>query len=108
MTTAALGATVPMETLVDGVHELRLDPGTQPDTEVVVPGLGMPKLRSSGQSDGRGDLHVHIDVEVPTKLDEQQRRLLQQLAQLRGEEAPSLTSNGAKSGGLFSRLRAKR
>ncbi|WP_028850945.1 molecular chaperone DnaJ [Thermocrispum municipale] len=109
MTTAALGATVPLETLIDGVHELPLEPGTQPDTELVVPGLGMPKLRSSGQSDGRGDLHVHIDVEVPTKLDEQQRQLLQQLAQLRGEETPELTTNGSKqSGGLFSRLRSKR
>src|SRR5690606_37976313 len=109
MTTAALGATVPLETLIDGVQELPLGPGTQPDTELVAPGLGMPKLRSRGQSDGRGELHVHIDVEVPTKLDEQQRQLLQQLAQLRGEETPELTTSGSKqSGGLFSRLRSKR
>ncbi|MGH3433200.1 MAG: molecular chaperone DnaJ, partial [Thermocrispum sp.] len=80
MTTAALGATVPLETLIDGEHDLRLEPGTQPETELVMPGKGMPKLRSSGRAEGRGDLHVHIDVLVPTKLDDEQRTLLQELA----------------------------
>lgn len=108
MTTAALGATIPLETLIDGVHELELEPGTQPDTELTMTGKGMPKLRSSGRIDGRGDLHVHIDVVVPNDLDDEQRRLLRQLAELRGEDGTALTSNGTKQGGLFSRLRAKR
>jgi molecular chaperone DnaJ len=110
MTTAALGAIVPLETLVDGAHELRLEPGIQPDTELLMPGKGMPKLRSSGRAEGRGDLHVHIDVMVPSKLDDEQRRLLQELAKLRGEDSPQLAATGSKqaAGGLFSRLRAKR
>ena len=106
MTTAALGATVPLETLIDGEYELTVDPGTQPTTELVLAGMGMPRLRSSGRVDGRGDLHVHIEVTVPTKLDDTQRELLQQLAQLRGEES-GVTSNGRHQGGLFSKLRAK-
>ncbi|MGH3948456.1 MAG: molecular chaperone DnaJ [Pseudonocardiaceae bacterium] len=109
MTTAALGATVPLETLIDGEHELVLDPGTQPDTELVMAGKGMPKLRSSGRVEGRGDLHVHVEVVVPTRLDEEQRRLLTELADLRGEDSATI-SNGSKQagqGGLFSRLRAK-
>ncbi|MCK2241057.1 MULTISPECIES: molecular chaperone DnaJ [unclassified Crossiella] len=106
MTAAALGATIPMQTL-DGVQELPLDPGTQPETELVLPGKGMPRLRSSGRVDGRGDLHVHVEVVVPTKLDEEQTALLRQLAELRGEEASELATNanGRNGGGLFSRLR---
>ncbi|MFJ9785842.1 molecular chaperone DnaJ [Amycolatopsis sp. NPDC101161] len=107
MTTAALGATVPIATLVDGDYELDIEPGTQPNAELVLTGKGMPRLRSSGRVDGRGDLHVHIDVQVPTKLDEAQRELLVELAQQRGEEAPTLSANGTKHGGLFSKLRTK-
>ncbi|SFK20612.1 molecular chaperone DnaJ [Amycolatopsis sacchari] len=106
MTTAALGATVPLETLIDGEYELDIDPGTQPGAELLLPGKGMPRLRSSGRVDGRGDLHVHIDVVVPTKLDEAQRELLRELAQQRGEDVSTLASGG-RSGGLFSKLRAK-
>lgn len=108
VTTAALGAVVPLETLVDGETEVEIEPGTQPGTERVLSGLGMPRLRSSGRVDGRGDLHVHIEVVVPTKLDEEQAELLRELARLRGEEAPSLAGNGHKQGGLFSKLRSKR
>ncbi|MEU5265839.1 molecular chaperone DnaJ [Amycolatopsis sp. NPDC021455] len=107
MTTAALGATVPISTLVDGDYELDVEPGTQPNAELVLTGKGMPRLRSSGRVDGRGDLHVHIDVVVPTKLDDAQRELLVELAQQRGEEVPTLASNGTKHGGLFGKLRAK-
>ncbi|PXY27636.1 molecular chaperone DnaJ [Prauserella muralis] len=107
MTSAALGAVVPLETLIDGEQELEIEPGTQPATELVLTGKGMPRLRSSGRVDGRGDLHVHIEVVVPTKLDDEQSTLLRELAQLRGEEAPTLAGNGSKHGGLFSKLRAK-
>ncbi|GAA5113007.1 molecular chaperone DnaJ [Haloechinothrix salitolerans] len=107
MTTAALGATVPLETLIDGEHELTLEPGTQPDTELVLTGKGMPKLRSSGRVDGRGDLHVHVDVVVPTKLDDQQRKLLSELAELRGDDSSAVLTGSKQSGGLFSRFRAK-
>jgi len=107
MTTAALGATVATATLVAGDYDLDIEPGTQPATELVLTGKGMPRLRSSGRVDGRGDLHVHIDVMVPTKLDDAQRELLIELAQQRGEEVPTLAANGNKHGGLFSKLRTK-
>src|SRR5207248_9485021 len=107
MTTAALGATAQLDTLVDGKFELEIEPGTQPGAELVMPGKGMPRLRSSGRVDGRGDLHIHVDVVVPTKLYEAQRELLVELAQQRGEEVPTLASNGTKHGGLFGKLRTK-
>ena len=53
-------------------------------------GKGMPRLRSNGRVDGHGDLMVHVDVVVPTKLDREQTELLRKLAALRGEEQPDL------------------
>ena len=68
-------------------------------------GKGMPRLRSTGRVDGYGDLMVHVDVTVPTRLDKEQTELLRRLAALRGEEQPDLTGDGRNGHGLFSRLR---
>ncbi|MGQ0839586.1 molecular chaperone DnaJ [Actinokineospora sp.] len=106
MTTAALGAVLPLETL-DGQVELELEPGSQSDTELVMSGRGLPRLRSTGRVDGRGDLHVHIEVEVPTRLDARQTELLRELAALRGEEEHTLATANGRTGGLFSRLRSR-
>jgi len=48
---------------------------------VTIPGKGMPDPRG-----GRGDLHARLRVRVPTNLSAEERRLLQELAKLRGEE----------------------
>ena len=103
MTAAALGTTVMLETL-DGTEEVRVEPGTQCATVLTLRGRGMPRLRSTGRAEGRGDLFVHLDVVTPTRLDPRQIELLRELAMLRGEEQAELTANG-RAGGLFSRLR---
>jgi molecular chaperone DnaJ len=106
MTTAALGSVLPMDTL-DGTVDLELEPGTQPGTELVLTGHGLPRLRSSGRVDGRGDLHVHIEVDIASKLDARQTELLRELANLRGEEEHVVASANGRAGGIFSRLRAR-
>lgn len=98
MTAAALGADIPFETL-DGERTLTVEPGTQPGTVLKLDGLGVTRLRGSG----RGDIQVSIDVQTPTKLDDEQRELLKQLAALRGEETAEATV--AARGGFFSKLR---
>ena len=103
MTAAALGAVLPLATL-DGIEEVRIEPGIQSGSVLRLSGGGMPRLRSSGRTDGRGDLYLHLEVQTPTKLDARQTELLRQLAELRGEEQPELAANG-RAGGLFSRLR---
>ncbi len=108
MTAAALGTVITLDTL-EGREELTVEPGTQAGTEHVLAGHGLPKLRSNGRVSGRGDLHVHLDVVVPTKLDEPQAELLRQLASLRGEEKPepTVTANGnGQRGGFFSRFKS--
>jgi molecular chaperone DnaJ len=81
MTAAALGTQLTLATL-DGDEELEVRPGTQPSTVVKIPARGVPKLRGTG----RGDLHVHLEVTTPTRLDAEQEALLRELAKLRGEE----------------------
>jgi molecular chaperone DnaJ len=77
---AALGARITVPT-VDGDEEIEIKPGTQPGTEVRLRGRGVPHLRRGG----RGDLHVLVDVAVPTKLSRRQRELLEAYAKESGE-----------------------
>jgi molecular chaperone DnaJ len=102
MTAAALGTTVKLETL-DGEESIDVAAGTQSGTVVTLRARGVPHL---SRGVGRGDLHVHIDVETPTRLDPEQEELLRDLSRLRGEEHAEIpvTTVGA-GGGLFSRLR---
>jgi molecular chaperone DnaJ len=53
----------------------------------------------------RGDLHVHVDVVVPTRLDNHDTELLRELKGRRGRDVAEVRSTHAASGGLFSRLR---
>jgi molecular chaperone DnaJ len=83
ITQAALGAQVPIMT-PDGEELVEIKPGTQPGTEIRRRGRGVPYLRRPGT---RGDLHVLVDVEVPTRLTDRQRELLEALAVESGELA---------------------
>ncbi|ACQ80005.1 chaperone DnaJ domain protein [Beutenbergia cavernae DSM 12333] len=101
VTAAALGTVLELETL-DGAQQVDIRPGTQPEQVVTLRGLGVGRLHGGG----RGDLHVHVDVEVPTQLDERQEQLLRELAALRGEERPEARLAPAGPG-MFARLRDK-
>jgi molecular chaperone DnaJ len=92
---ATLGATLEVPTLEEPT-ELTVPAGTQPGTAFRVKGAGVPSLRGRG----RGDLIVRVDVEVPTRLDEEQANLLRTLAELRGEAVAPPAS------GVFSKLRS--
>ena len=98
MTAAALGTVVELETL-DGQEQVDIRPGTQSGQILTLRAHGVPRLRGTG----RGDIHVHVVVQTPTKLDEQQEELLAQLAKLRDEERPATVTTGGN--GLFGRLR---
>jgi molecular chaperone DnaJ len=70
---AALGTTKEVETL-EGPVELELSPGIQPGEVKVLRGKGMPVL----QGFGRGDQRVLVNVTVPRRLSDEQRRLLEE------------------------------
>jgi molecular chaperone DnaJ len=101
MTAAALGTVLLLDTL-DGPREVDLRPGTQPSQIVTLKNLGVGHLHVGG----RGDLHVHVDVQVPTAMDDEQAELLRKLAALRGEERPEARFAGSSTG-VFAKLRDK-
>jgi molecular chaperone DnaJ len=95
MTQAALGATVTIPTL-DGDVELEFAQGTQPGEVRVLRGGGMPVL----QGFGRGDHRVLVNVAVPRRLTEEQRRLLEEFE--RREDADTYKADE----GFFEKLRS--
>ena len=72
---AALGTEVTILGVDGRKNSVRLAPGTQPNSQVVVPNQGMP-LMGAPQ---RGNLIVHVKVTIPAVVDPQQRSILQQL-----------------------------
>jgi len=100
MTAAALGTSLTLDTL-DGPVPLDIRAGTQSGETLTVRGHGAARLRSAG----RGDLHVHLSVQTPTKLDAQQEELLRQLADLRSESSMQVGQSQEPAGGLFSRIK---
>ncbi len=76
MTQAALGGRATVPTL-DGETEVEIKPGSQPGVVLTLKGKGMPRL----QGFGHGDLRLLLTVLVPRKLDEEQRKLLEQFEQ---------------------------
>lgn len=99
MTAAALGTVVEVATF-DGPRQVDVKPGTHSGETLRLKGLGVGHL----QRTGRGDLYVHVDVQTPTALTDEQEELIRTLAKLRGEERPEARLASVNAG-LFSRLR---
>jgi molecular chaperone DnaJ len=74
---AALGTTIPFEGLDGADLELEIPAGSQPGDTVEVRGAGMPARQRRGRT---GDLHAVVNVQIPRRLDKQQRKLLEELA----------------------------
>ena len=74
MVDAALGTDVEIETM-EGKRKLKIPPGTQPGTILRLRGEGMPRLKGGG----KGDLYVHVKIEIPKKLSAKEKKLLKEL-----------------------------
>ena len=77
-TQAALGADIEVPTLGGGKTTFHIPEGTQNDAEFRIKGQGVQQLRGSY----RGDLILHIRVEVPKRLNDKQKDLLRQFEQI--------------------------
>jgi molecular chaperone DnaJ len=96
-TQAVLGATIEVPALRDTVT-VEVTAGSANGTVHRLRHQGIEHLHGRG----RGDLYVHLVVDVPTELDDTTEDLLRQLAEHRHE--PVLEA----SGGLFHRRKAKK
>jgi molecular chaperone DnaJ len=92
---AMLGAKVPMTTILGEEREIDIRPGSQPGEVIRVGGSGMPHVNGRR----RGDLHVHLRVVVPSKLNSEQRKLVRRVADLGGGLEPEVDR------GFFERLK---
>ena len=78
---AALGGQIDVPT-INGHVKLTIPVGTQSGTVFRMRGKGVPNVEGYG----RGDQHVRIVVEVPARLNAEQRKKLQEFAELCGED----------------------
>jgi len=91
---AALGTEIDILTF-DGLQKVKIPDGSQSGAKVRMKGLGVPHVNSSG----RGDIYVHIDVKIPSKLSREQKKLFEQLR----ETLP--IENEPQGKGLFDKVK---
>ncbi len=93
---AILGCRVKVPT-VDGTEEITIPAGTQPNRVLVLENKGVPRL---GNAVSRGNHLINVKVEIPTKLNAEEKELLEKLATIKGE---SIGKGGLEGflGGLF-------
>ncbi len=71
MVDATLGTEINVKTL-ENTEKLKIESGTQPNSILKIKSQGLP----GPNSNRRGDLFVHVVVEIPKKLSKQQKSLL--------------------------------
>ena len=76
---AMLGGEVEVKTM-SGKVMLTIPAGTQPDQVFRVTGRGMPRLKSPQD---KGDLYVHVTVQVPRQLSARQKSLLEEASRVK-------------------------
>ena len=94
---AILGDTVDIVT-VDGKVNLKIPSGTQPNSTLSLENKGVPRL---GNPVARGNHQVLVKVKLPTRITEDERNLLENLASKYTEQ------NSSSNSGLFSKLFGK-
>ncbi|XP_047315141.1 chaperone protein dnaJ A6, chloroplastic-like [Impatiens glandulifera] len=92
---AILGTTMKIPT-VDGIVDLKIPSGTQPGTTLVMAKKGVPFLNKNNM---RGDQLVKVQVEIPKKLSGDEKKLIEELANLNKAKAAanSTTTTGGSS-----------
>ena len=74
---ASLGVDKDIPTLDGDTTPLKIPQGTQPGSEFRIRGKGITHINNNR----KGDLRVYIDIQVPKKLTNRQRKLLEEFAQ---------------------------
>lgn len=85
---ATLGAELEVPTL-EGRATVKIPAGTQPNTTFRLKGKGIKNL----QGYGHGDLHVRVNVEVPSKLSSEQRKKLEEFSALCNDKESPIAQN---------------
>jgi molecular chaperone DnaJ len=89
---AALGGAIEVPVMGGGAAKIAIPEGTQTDHRFRLRGKGMPSLRGAA----KGDLHVEVRVETPTKLSKKQKGILRAFADADKGTQPEAESFFAK------------
>jgi curved DNA-binding protein len=73
---AILGTTIAVPTIDDKQMSLKIPPGTKHGTKLRLSGHGLPAMKGNK----KGDLFVRIQIKVPKRLNEEQKKLVEDLA----------------------------
>ena len=92
---AALGDLITIPTIDGKEVEFKINPGTQSGTVFKLRGQGMTSVRHGG----RGNMYVTVSVVVPKKLNNKQKELLNEFAEVSGDEIKHVEK------GLFDRVK---
>ncbi len=79
---AILGTEIEVPTLEKSREKINIPSGTQFNSTFRLRGRGLPYLNNGG----RGDLIVRVKIDVPQKLSERERELLEEIASIRGKK----------------------
>ena len=74
---AVLGTSISVPTLDGKNLSLKIPPGTKPGTKMRMSGHGLPHMKDPK----KGDLYVKIQMSLPKKLSDEQRKLVEKLAE---------------------------
>ena len=74
---AVLGTHISVPTLDDKQLSLKIPPGTKPGTKMRMSGHGLPHMKGNK----KGDLYVKIQIKLPRQLTDEQKKLIEQLAE---------------------------
>lgn len=85
---AILGGELEVPT-VTGKESLNVPKGSQVGELIKLAGHGIPTLRGGR----RGDIYYQINIEIPKKLNSEEEKLLQKIAEIRSEKSGSSGSN---------------
>lgn len=82
----AILGTVKKVPTVDGISDLKIPPGIQPNVTLLMEKKGVPFVNRRNK---RGDQLVKVQVEIPTKLNGEERKLIEELANIDKAKVPS-------------------
>lgn len=87
---AALGDNVEIPVLGQNkTEDLTIPKGTQPGEVLSISGGGMPSLRDQR----RGDLFIKVNVMIPKRLNQRQKELLREFAEIEGDKVTQKAKN---------------
>ena len=91
-TQLALGDDIIVPTLSEKIS-YKIPPGTQPDTVFRIKGKGIKSVRTGKP----GDLYIKVELEIPTKLTNEQKKKIKELGTVLGQESYSKKSKFAEA-----------